>query len=191
MSSLWLLTSEINEFLYLFNTLRPKPIGLYFSDKILKMHSLKRNFLYLNQNAAEGCSWWCICEKMHHWFRYSGNGLALNLYPSLNWCIKTLRLRQNGRRFTDDTFQCIFLNENVKISIKISLKFVPKGQINNIPALVQIMAWRRPGGKPLSKTMMIRLETHICVTRPQWVNIHESVTFPRSHQNHNIFLQTN
>ena len=26
-----------------------------------------------------------------------------------------------------------------------SLKFVPKGPINNIPALVQIMAWRRPG----------------------------------------------
>ena len=32
-------------------------------------------------------------------------------------------------------FQCIFLNENVLISIKISLKFVPKGQII-IPALV-------------------------------------------------------
>ena len=33
-------------------------------------------------------------------------------------------------------FQCIFLNEYVLILIKISLKFVPKGQINNIPALV-------------------------------------------------------
>ena len=48
----------------------------------------------------------------------------------------TLRPRQNGRRFADDTFKRIFLNENVRISIKISLKFVPKGQINNIPALV-------------------------------------------------------
>ena len=55
----------------------------------------------------------------------------------------TLRPRQNGRHFTDDIFNCIFLNENVRISIKISLKFVPKGPINNIPALVQIMAWRR------------------------------------------------
>ena len=43
-----------------------------------------------------------------------------------------------------------FLNENVGISIEISLKFVPKGQINNIPALVQIMPRRRPGDKPLS-----------------------------------------
>ena len=45
----------------------------------------------------------------------------------------------------DDIFKCIFLNENVRISIKISLKFVPKRPINNIPVLVQIMAWRRPG----------------------------------------------
>ena len=45
----------------------------------------------------------------------------------------------------DAIFKCIFLNEDVWISIKISLKFVPKGPINNIPALVQIMAWRQPG----------------------------------------------
>ena len=46
------------------------------------------------------------------------------------------------------------MNENIWISIKISLKFVPKGPINNIPALVQIMAWRRTGDKPLSEAMM-------------------------------------
>ena len=66
-----------------------------------------------------------------------------------------------------------FLNKNVKISIKISLKFVPKGPINNIPALVQIMTWHRPGDKPLSEPMMVNLLTHICVTRPQWVNSNE------------------
>ena len=38
--------------------------------------------------------------------------------------------------------------------------------INNIPALVQIMAWRRPGDKPLSEAMVVRLLTHICVARP-------------------------
>ena len=81
----------------------------------------------------------------------------------------TLRPRQNGRHFADDIFKCIFLNENVSIAVKISLKFVPKGPINNIPALVQIMAWRRPGDKPLSEPMMVSLPTHICVTRPQWV----------------------
>ena len=60
------------------------------------------------------------------------------------------RPRPNGRHFADDTFKRIFVNENIRISIKFSLKFVPKGPINNIPALVQIMAWRRPGDKPLS-----------------------------------------
>ena len=82
----------------------------------------------------------------------------------------TLRPRQNGRHFPDDIFKRIFLNENAWILLKISLKFVPKGPINNIPALVQIMAWRRLGDKPLSEAMMVNLSTHICVTRPQWVN---------------------
>ena len=58
-------------------------------------------------------------------------------------CINTLRPRQNGRHFADAIFKWIFLNENVWIPIKISLKFVPQCPINNIPALVQIMAWRR------------------------------------------------
>ena len=84
-------------------------------------------------------------------------------------CFNILRPRQNGRYFADDIKKCIFLNENVWIPIKISLKFVRQGPINNIPALVQIMAWRRPGDKPLSGPMMVRLPAHICVTRPQWV----------------------
>ena len=90
---------------------------------------------------------------------------------SLNVMIlNTLRPRQNGRHFADDTFKRIFLNKYVRISIKISLKFVPKNPINNIPALVHIMAWCRPGDKPLSEPMMVVLPTHICVARPQWVN---------------------
>ena len=79
----------------------------------------------------------------------------------------TMRPRQNCHHFADDTFKHIFLNENVRILIKISQKFVPKGPINNIPALVQIMAWRRPGDKPLSGPMLVRFLTHICVTRPE------------------------
>ena len=95
---------------------------------------------------------------------------ATNL--GIHW-VNTLRPRQDGRRFPDDTFEHIFLKENVIILIKISLKFVPKGPIINIPALVQIMAWRRSGDKPLSEPMMVSLPTHICVTRPQWVNKQE------------------
>ena len=73
----------------------------------------------------------------------------------------TFRPRQNGRHLADDIFKCIFLNKNASIAIKISLKFVPKGPINNIPSLVQIMAWYCPGDKPLSEPMMVSLPTHI------------------------------
>ena len=84
-----------------------------------------------------------------------------------------VRPRQNGRHFAADIFKCIFFNENVWISIKISPKFVPKGPINNIPAHVQIMAWCRPGNKPLSEPMMDKLPAYICVTRHQWVKAFE------------------
>ena len=94
----------------------------------------------------------------------------LTYHPCGSATFNTLRPRQNGRHLLDDIFKWIFLNENVWISIKISLKFVPRGPISNIPALVQIMAWRRPGDKPLSEPMMVNLLTPICVTRPQWVN---------------------
>ena len=81
----------------------------------------------------------------------------------------SLRPRQNGRHFPDDIFKWIFVNGNIWISINISLKFVHKGLINNTPALVLIMAWRRPGDKPLSEPMLVISLTHICVTWPQWV----------------------
>ena len=66
--------------------------------------------------------------------------------------------------FADNILKCIFLNENVWISIKNPFKFVPKGPINNIPALVQIMAWCRPGDKPLSEPMLVS------AMQPHWVN---------------------
>ena len=83
----------------------------------------------------------------------------------------TLRPKQNGCDFAD-IFKCIFLNEDVWIPFKISLKPVPKGPIYNIPALVEIMARCQPGDKPLSQPMMINLLKHICVTRPQWVKVY-------------------
>ena len=43
------------------------------------------------------------------------------------------------------------------------------GPTNNIPALVHVMVWRWQGAKPLSEAMVVRLPSHICVTRPPWV----------------------
>ena len=85
-----------------------------------------------------------------------------------NVSLNTLKPTPNGRHFPDDIFKCIFLKENVWISIKYSLRFVPKGLIDDMPTLVQIMTWRRPGDKPLSAPMMVSLPKHKCVTRLQW-----------------------
>ena len=52
-------------------------------------------------------------------------------------------------KLADDIFNRIFFNENVWISIKISLKFVSKGRIDSKSSLFQVMAWRRTGDKPL------------------------------------------
>ena len=110
--------------------------------------------------------WWHQSSRGH----WSQGSVVRGYYWRLNQVI-TLAPRQNGPHFPDDTFKWIFLNENVWISIKISLKFVPRGTISNILALVQIMAWHRTGDKPLSEPMMVSLLMHICVTQPQWVEI--------------------
>ena len=57
---------------------------------------------------------------------------------------------QNGWHIADDTFKCIFVNENFCILIRISVK----GPIANKPALVQVMSWRRTGDRPLSEPML-------------------------------------
>ena len=105
-------------------------------------------------------------------YPHCGDNMILSMsyfHNGISYAVNTLRPRQNGRPFADDNFKWIFLNEDIWISLRISLRFVPRVRINNIPALVQIMVWRRPGDKPLSEPMMVSLLTHICVTRPQWV----------------------
>ena len=109
------------------------------------------------------------------WVNMLHKGTSRRIKTSATWAVttcpfNTLRPRQNGCHFADDIFSCIFVNENIWVPIKISLKFVPKGSLNNIPALAQIMAWRRPGNKPLSEPMMVSLLTQICVTWLQWVS---------------------
>ena len=111
----------------------------------------------------------CVQRSLsHNLNQYWSSSLTLCGVTRSQW-VNSLRPRQNRRHFADDVFKYNFLNENVWIPIKLSMKILPKGPINNIPTMVQIMAWRRPGDKPLSEPMMVSLPTHICVARPQWV----------------------
>ena len=116
------------------------------------------------RNTFRKLMWYHIREYFRRWCRYTKGWLSTHIAShSLHYCIlkynfniiqhceavgiNTLKPRQNGNHFPD-IFKCIFLKENIYIMIKISLKFVPMGPINNIPALVQIMAGCRPGDQP-------------------------------------------
>ena len=72
--------------------------------------------------------------------------------------IKHWYLTQNSQRFPDGISKSIFVNENVHISIKISLQSVPKQPNTNIPELVRIMAWCWSGDKPLSEPIMTQFD---------------------------------
>ena len=101
------------------------------------------------------------CEDPCSWLFYGG-------YPVTPIKQNMINTWQDGCHFRRRHFQMHFFNENVWISLRISLKFVPEVQINSIQTMKQIMAWCRLGAKPLSDPMVVSLLTHICVTWPQW-----------------------
>ena len=136
-------------------------IRLFYTDTTYKP--------YFDLNFTEICTLWSIWQEViiglgNGSTPYWQLGITQTNDEPIHWrthmhhlatmCVITLRLKQICRHFAYGILKCIFLNENAWISLKIWLKFVPKDQINNILALVQIMAWRRPGDKPLSEPMM-------------------------------------
>ena len=140
----------------------------------IKAPHFSKLFSYLWQMAFRTTFWWVVIMFYYNYIKpkVKDNAKCISdfcldqyyvakKYQPFDKQINTLRPRRNGHNFTEDIFKCIFFNEN--ILIQISLKSVPKDPINNI------MAWRRPGDKPLSEPMMVILLTHIYVTRPQWV----------------------
>ena len=103
-----------------------------FDDVITKPHHISQCFNILASNTTSYQSY----VKYHFVLCISYRKLV----------IKILGPRQNDRHFSDDIFKRIFVIGNVRISLKISLKFVPN---------VQIMFWRRPGDWPLSEPMIV------------------------------------
>ena len=78
------------------------------------------------------CMWWNI--EGICWVVLSLSNLVSVL--AIPFFLNSSPPGQNGCHFADDIFRCIFLNENFCILFKISLKFVPKGPIDNISTLV-------------------------------------------------------
>ena len=140
-----------------------------------KMSQISFAKIYLKMSPV---NWHPFCWQKIYFFYQHKYRSSTSWLNSILQCTVSLTHwgRGNSRYFADDILKCVIWNENVWIWVKISLKFVPLGPINNIPALVQIMAWRRPGDKRLSEPMMARLPTHICVTRAQWVKAESVMT---------------
>ena len=90
--------------------------------------------------------------------------LQSSTMPSPHWG------RDNMAAISRTTFSNAFSwMKMCEFLFKISLKFVPNVPINNISALVWIMAWCQPGDKPLSEPIMVSFRTHICIIWPQRV----------------------
>ena len=127
------------------------PLSGEFTGEFPAQRPVKRSFdvffdLLLNKWLSKpswGWGWWF--EAPSRPFKCHSNDL-----------LKHWGCRQNDNHFAD-IFKCIFLNENVWISNKISLKFVPCGQIDDKSALVRTVAWCRTDDKPLSEPTMADL----------------------------------
>ena len=90
-----------------------------------------------------------LCNDVPHWEGATLKSALIVMHSTVRlknygtrfraWCVwlwlNTLRPRQDARHFADDIFKCVFLNEDIWISINISLKFVPMGPINNISSI--------------------------------------------------------
>ena len=114
---------------------------------------------------------WHQCDCCMTETSQSPHGMTGWLRQESTFLFSTLRLRQSGHHLPDDIFKCIFLNENVWISIKILLNFVPNGPVNNNPALLssvrshlreiskEIPQW--PVTKTILKTIYLRFHSNL------------------------------
>ena len=171
-----------------FNTLRPRQYCRHFADGTFKRIFMNENVWILIMislklvpkvriNNIPGLvqimAWRRMAQVQYLWNNTDSVVLIMFLWcenvASLTLVFNTLRPRRYCRHFADGTFKRIFMNENVWILIMISLKFVPKVRITNIPGWVQIMAWRRRATSQYLNKWWYVLLTHICITRPQWI----------------------
>ena len=139
--------------------------------RYFQMHSLKVKLLYYNSiqislKFVPKCpiDFKSVLSLVMAWYRTDEK--PLSFWTNIIWWasqlkhisitrpVNILRLKQNGCHFPDDILKWISLNENVWISMKNTLKFVPKDLINNIPALVQINCWCWAGNNPLPELMI-------------------------------------
>ena len=108
----------------------------WFSND-LKLTSIWKYIYYLSNvwQVSQGYNYWQITASDSGFVHtYATSNYLKQVTTSLTYMpwVNTLRLKRNLRHFTADIFKCIFLNENIWISLQIALKFVPKVRIDRI-----------------------------------------------------------
>ena len=108
--------------------------------------------------------------EQHYWTRMSwdispiGHNLCMRDKKTIVFYLHAFLCIQAETKwpsFSRRHFQMHYYNGNVSTSMKISLNFARKDQINNTSVLVQIITWHRPGERPLSERMMVSELKHI------------------------------
>ena len=130
------------------------------------------------RQCSESLVWTIHMGKTHLKHKHTCITHVVFAFRNVNWHTETVT---KWTRFS----QSFSWMTNVWVSIKFSPKFVP---INNITALVQIMALRRSGDKPLSEQMMVILRTHIWVNRPLYVKC--DVWYHSIHMTYQVLANT-
>ena len=110
-----------------------------------------------------------FCWLIYHWQQFLWNCPQVNAQDLTSEKLTHLSLDKMAAILADENFTCIFLNENDRILIQISLKFVPKSPIDYKSALVQVMAWRRRGDKPLPESVLTQFTEGITWCQEAWL----------------------
>ena len=104
------------------------PGKIYLGFILLKSFISQGKAWFILQIHGYGC-WWPGPTRSQG-INSLGTAIVILRYSGFSTrMVNSLRLRQNGRHFSDDIFKCIFLTENVWIW---TLKFVTQGLINKI-----------------------------------------------------------
>ena len=126
------------------------PFGTDFSEILIEIHTFSFKNMHLKLSPA---NWrpFCLClNVLNYQWKYFLQASLVSAAPLLN----SSPPGKNGGHFTQVIFKCIFMNGKMCILIPISLKFVPRGPIDNMSALVQLIAWHQTGEKPLSEPLL-------------------------------------
>ena len=150
------------EFTGKFSTQRPvvQSFDVFFDLCLNKRLSKQSSGWWFETPSCSSCSLWCHCNGtvLFRWqaFTWATDGQELQHHVATtdHTDLTHLPLDKMAAILANDNFKYIFLNENDRILIWISLKSVPKSPIDNKPALVQVMAWCWTGDKSLIEPML-------------------------------------